>query len=69
MCTTYHDQHHAEFKYNYANYFSFWDRVLGTISPVYDRRVETFEGEAPAISLKRPSQPAPAQEAMASSDR
>lgn len=52
LCTTYHDQHHAEFKYNFANYFSFWDRALGTISPVYDRRVETFEKEAPPISLK-----------------
>ncbi|WP_084814855.1 sterol desaturase family protein [Ensifer sp. 1H6] len=63
LCTTYHDQHHAEFNYNYANYFSFWDRVLGTISPVYDRRVEMFEGEAPAISLKRSSQSTPTQEA------
>lgn len=52
LCTTYHDQHHAEFKYNFANYFSFWDRMLGTISPLYDHRVETFEKEAPAISLK-----------------
>jgi sterol desaturase/sphingolipid hydroxylase (fatty acid hydroxylase superfamily) len=52
LCTTYHDQHHSEFKYNYANYFSFWDRVMGTISPVYDQRVEAFEKEAPAISLK-----------------
>ena len=52
LCTTYHDQHHAEFKYNFANYFSFWDRVLGTISPIYDRRVEAFEKEAPAINLK-----------------
>ena len=32
LCTTYHDQHHAEFRYNFANYFSFWDRLLGTIS-------------------------------------
>lgn len=51
LCTTYHDQHHAEFKYNFANYFSFWDRVMGTISPVYDRRVETFEKEAPPLKL------------------
>lgn len=51
LCTTYHDQHHAEFKYNFANYFSFWDRVMGTISPVYDKRVETFEKEAPPLKL------------------
>lgn len=51
LCTTYHDQHHAEFKYNFANYFSFWDRVMGTISPVYDQRVEALEKDAPAIKL------------------
>jgi sterol desaturase/sphingolipid hydroxylase (fatty acid hydroxylase superfamily) len=55
LCTTYHDQHHAEFRFNYANYFSFWDRVMGTISPVYDARVEAFEASAPALNLKRPS--------------
>ena len=55
LCTTYHDQHHAEFRFNYANYFSFWDRVMGTISPVYDSRVEAFEASAPALNLKRPS--------------
>ncbi len=53
LCTTYHDQHHAEFKYNYANYFSFWDRVMGTVAPNYDRRVEVFEGEAPALNLRK----------------
>ncbi|MEI3855651.1 MULTISPECIES: sterol desaturase family protein [unclassified Ensifer] len=53
LCTTYHDQHHAEFKYNYANYFSFWDRVMGTVAPNYDRRVEEFEGEAPALKLRQ----------------
>jgi sterol desaturase/sphingolipid hydroxylase (fatty acid hydroxylase superfamily) len=55
LCTTYHDQHHAEFRFNYANYFSFWDRVMGTISPAYDARVEAFEASAPALSLKRPA--------------
>lgn len=57
LCTAYHDQHHAEFKfkYNYANYFSFWDRVMGTIAPNYDRRVETFESEVPALNLCKAS--------------
>lgn len=54
LCTTYHDQHHSEFRYNYANYFSFWDRIMGTISPTYDRRVEDFEKQAPALSLSLP---------------
>lgn len=49
LCTTYHDQHHAEFRYNYANYFSFWDRLMGTISPAYDGRVAALEKEAPPL--------------------
>lgn len=43
ICTLYHDQHHSEFVYNYANYFSFWDRVCGTIHPDYDKGVAAFE--------------------------
>ncbi|WP_377291259.1 sterol desaturase family protein [Rhizobium sp. SG2393] len=58
LCTTYHDQHHAEFRFNYANYFSFWDRVMGTISPVYDQRVESFEATQAPLSLKRPAEAA-----------
>lgn len=41
---TFHDMHHATFNYNYANHFSFWDRVFGTIHPDYDRRVVEMEG-------------------------
>lgn len=47
LCTTYHDQHHAEFRYNFANYFSLWDRLLGTIAPDYDDRVRKVETPAP----------------------
>lgn len=43
LCTTFHDQHHQYFLYNYANYFSTWDRICGTVHPDYDRRVEEFE--------------------------
>jgi Delta7-sterol 5-desaturase len=43
LCTLYHDQHHQYFVYNYANYFSFWDRLFGTIHPTYDEKVEGFE--------------------------
>lgn len=53
LCTTYHDQHHAEFRYNYANYFSFWDRFMGTVSPTYDRRVERFEATASPLRIRR----------------
>lgn len=51
LCTTFHDQHHQSFRYNYANYFSFWDRLLGTLAPNYDQRVKTFEDEAPRITI------------------
>lgn len=53
LCTTYHDQHHAEFRYNFANYFSLWDRLLGTISPDYDRRVAALESTPPKLNLRR----------------
>lgn len=43
LCTLFHDQHHEFFVYNYANYFSWWDRLCGTIHPTYDERVVEFE--------------------------
>ncbi|MFD1696907.1 sterol desaturase family protein [Roseibium aestuarii] len=43
LCTVFHDQHHQYFVYNYANYFSWWDRICGTIHPTYDGRVAEFE--------------------------
>ncbi len=43
ICTTFHDQHHAFFRCNYANTFSFWDRVMGTLHPKYDDKVRYFE--------------------------
>ena len=38
-CVCFHDQHHQHFRYNYANLFSFWDRVCGTLHPEYDETV------------------------------
>lgn len=43
LCTTFHDQHHSHFRYNYANTFSAWDRLMGTVHPTYDATVERFE--------------------------
>jgi Delta7-sterol 5-desaturase len=51
VCTTFHDQHHEKFRYNYANFFSFWDRWMGTLAPDYERRVGDFEA-APPVALK-----------------
>lgn len=48
ICTIYHDQHHSSFHYNYANYFSWWDRWLGTVHPKYDRLVEEREARLSA---------------------
>lgn len=44
VCTTFHDQHHELFNWNYANYFSFWDRVMGTLHPSYDAKVSQVQG-------------------------
>jgi sterol desaturase/sphingolipid hydroxylase (fatty acid hydroxylase superfamily) len=35
-----HNQHHQYFKGNYGLYFTFWDRLMGTLRPDYDRRFE-----------------------------
>ncbi|MEI2384087.1 sterol desaturase family protein [Breoghania sp. JC706] len=43
VCVTFHDQHHSRFRYNFANFFSFWDRAMGTIDPKYDEAVKGFE--------------------------
>jgi Delta7-sterol 5-desaturase len=40
---TFHDQHHESFCYNYATHFSFWDRLMKTIHPAYDQRIQDFE--------------------------
>ncbi|WP_118132573.1 sterol desaturase family protein [Oceanicella sp. SM1341] len=48
VCVTFHDQHHEHFRYNYANFFSFWDRVCGTLHPKYDEKVESYSLPAPA---------------------
>lgn len=47
VCTTFHDQHHEKFRYNYANFFSFWDRAMGTLHPGYDAKVAEFARAEP----------------------
>jgi lathosterol oxidase len=36
---THHDQHHQFFRCNYATHFTWWDRMMGTLHPSYDREV------------------------------
>jgi len=52
LCVTFHDQHHQYFNYNFANYFSVWDRLFGTIHPQYDKTVESYEKSKNVISGK-----------------
>ncbi len=38
--STNHNQHHQYFRGNYGLYFTFWDRMMGTIRKDYDERFE-----------------------------
>ncbi|PTW61543.1 sterol desaturase/sphingolipid hydroxylase (fatty acid hydroxylase superfamily) [Breoghania corrubedonensis] len=43
LCTIFHDQHHSNFRCNFGNTFSLWDRAMGTLHPTYDVSVERME--------------------------
>lgn len=47
VCVTFHDQHHEHFNYNFANFFSIWDRLMGTLHPGYDAKVAQMGRPAP----------------------
>ena len=53
--TTHHDLHHAQAGYNYAAWFTWWDRWLGTEHPAY---YAEFGKAALRLPLGRTSQPA-----------
>lgn len=55
--TVFHDQHHSHFHYNFAHSFSLWDRLMGTLHPLYDETVAQFEGLA-ALSGDDPAKSA-----------
>jgi sterol desaturase/sphingolipid hydroxylase (fatty acid hydroxylase superfamily) len=38
---THHSLHHKQFKFNFGLYFTFWDKIKKTESPVYDKLFET----------------------------
>jgi sterol desaturase/sphingolipid hydroxylase (fatty acid hydroxylase superfamily) len=59
VCVTFHDQHHELFAWNYGNYFSVWDRIMGTLHPDYDRRVAEMERPAP-LAAREPGAGGPA---------
>jgi sterol desaturase/sphingolipid hydroxylase (fatty acid hydroxylase superfamily) len=51
VTTTHHDLHHAQAGYNYAAWFTWWDRCMGTEHPDYHARF--------AQAAWRPVKPAP----------
>ncbi len=46
VCTLHHDDHHALWRYNFANQFTWWDRLFGTLDPQYDAKVRAFARRA-----------------------
>lgn len=52
VCTIFHDQHHAHFNTNFANHFSYLDRLFGTIDPRYDQAVKAFETDPARANIK-----------------
>ena len=55
LCTTYHDLHHSAFHCNFANSFSYLDRLFGTIHPRYDELVAERAAAAPPPRIPAPS--------------
>ena len=37
---THHSLHHKQFKYNFGLYFTFWDKIEKTESPVFSKMVD-----------------------------
>jgi Delta7-sterol 5-desaturase len=40
--TTHHDLHHAEGRYNFGLYFTWWDRMMGTEHPRYHEKFDAI---------------------------
>lgn len=54
---THHDLHHERSHGNYAFYFTFWDKLMGTEDPDYEARFDAV--------TKKPATPAPATKPVA----
>ena len=46
---THHSLHHKQFKYNYGLYFTFWDKIKKTESPLFKKLFETATAEKEKI--------------------
>lgn len=47
VATVHHDYHHQRFTVNFANQFTFWDRLFGTLDSGYDARVTEMAKRSP----------------------
>ncbi|MDJ0929945.1 sterol desaturase family protein [Breoghania sp.] len=56
VCVTFHNQHHSRFKYNYANFFSLWDRLMATIDPKNTMRRSKASSGSERRQKRRPRQ-------------
>ena len=45
--STFHAQHHRDRQHNFGFYTLFWDRLFGTLSPVYGRDFGQLPGQGP----------------------
>ena len=41
--STYHNMHHKHFKGNYGLYFRFWDKLLHTVNPDYEKIINELK--------------------------
>jgi sterol desaturase/sphingolipid hydroxylase (fatty acid hydroxylase superfamily) len=53
--TTHHDLHHAQAGYNFAAWFTWWDRWMGTEHPEYHARYARAAGVAAEVPVEQPA--------------
>ncbi len=50
---THHSLHHKQFKYNYGLYFTFWDKIKKTESPLFKKLFETTTSKPALIANEK----------------
>ncbi len=51
---SHHSLHHKQFKYNYGLYFTFWDKLKKTESPLFEKLFESKTHRSPKNNLRHP---------------
>jgi sterol desaturase/sphingolipid hydroxylase (fatty acid hydroxylase superfamily) len=54
ITSTFHDQHHRYFSYNYGGYTTIWDRICRTIRPKFEADFDKLKAR-----LDEPREPTP----------